>query len=51
MKYLSASETAQKWNISVGRVLQYMKDDRIDGAYMMGGTWTISENAEKSIDL
>ena len=50
MKYLNARETAGKWNISIRRVLQYLKDDRIDGAYLMGSTWAIPENAEKPID-
>jgi hypothetical protein len=50
MKYLSVKETSVKWGISVRRVLQYLKDDRIYGAYMMGSTWAIPENAEKPID-
>ena len=50
MKYLSVKETSIKWGITVRRVLQYLKDDRIDGAYMMGSIWAIPENAEKPID-
>jgi len=50
MKYLSVKETSVKWGITVRRVLQYLKDNRIDGAYMMGSTWAIPENAEKPID-
>ena len=50
MKYLSVKETSIKWNITVRRVLQYLKDDRIDGAYMMGSTWAIPEDAVKPID-
>ena len=50
MKYLSARETAGKWNVSFRRVLQYLKEGRIDGAYLMGSTWAIPENAEKPID-
>ena len=50
MKYLSARETAGKWNISIRRVLQYLKDGRIDDAYLMGSTWAIPENAEKPTD-
>ena len=50
MKYLSVKEISVKWGITVRRVLQYLKDNRIDGAYMMGTTWAIPENAEKPID-
>ena len=50
MKYLSVKETSVKWNITVRRVLQYLKDGRIAGAYKMGSTWAIPENAEKPID-
>ena len=50
MKYLSVKETSIKWNITVRRVLQYLRDDRIDGAYMMGSTWAIPEDAVKPTD-
>ena len=50
MKYLSAKETSIKWNITVRRVLQYLKSGRIDGAYLMGSTWAVPENAEKPTD-
>ena len=50
MKYLSVKETSVKWNVTVRRVLQYLKDNRIEGAYMMGSTWAIPENAEKPTD-
>ena len=50
LKYLSVKETSVKWNITVRRVLQYLQDGRIEGAYMMGSTWAIPEVAEKPID-
>ena len=50
MKYAGVKEMSIKWNISVRRILQYLKDNRIEGAYMMGSTWAIPENAEKPID-
>ena len=50
MKYLSVKETSIKWGITVRRVLQYLKDNRIEGTYMMGSTWAIPENAEKPVD-
>ena len=50
VKYLSVKETSIKWNITVRRVLQYLKDCRIDGAYMMGSTWAIPEDAVKPTD-
>jgi len=50
VKYLSVKETSIKWGITVRRVLQYLQDNRIEGAYMMGSTWAIPENAEKPVD-
>ena len=43
MRYLSVKETSVKWDITVRRVLQYLKDNRIDGAYIMGSTWAIQQ--------
>lgn len=50
MKYLGAAETGKKWGVSVRRVLQYCKEERIPGAYRMGGTWAIPEDAPKPTD-
>ena len=50
MRYLSARETAKKWGVSIRRILQYLKDGRIEGAYLMDTTWAIPENAEKPTD-
>ncbi len=47
MKYISAVETAKKWNISVRSVRDYCANGRVDGAFIIGKTWNIPDNAEK----
>ena len=48
MNYLSVAETAKKWNISERSVRNYCAQERIPGAVLIGKTWHIPENAEKS---
>lgn len=47
MIYLSVKEIAKKWNISERGVRNYCSKGRISGAYLVGKTWSIPENAEK----
>ncbi len=47
MKYLSASETAEKWGVSERSVRGYCADGKIDGAFLTGKKWNIPENAQK----
>lgn len=47
MKYISVAETAKKWNISERSVRNYCAIGKIDGAFLVGKTWNIPENAEK----
>ena len=47
MRYLSVSETAKKWSISERSVRNYCAHGRVPGAFLIGKTWTIPENAEK----
>ncbi len=51
MKYLSAKETAKKWNISMRSVRNYCAQGRIPGAFLTGKTWNIPEDAEKPARL
>lgn len=50
MNYISAAQTAEKWNISKKRVTVLCKEGRIDGAQMAGNTWIIPEDATKPAD-
>ena len=50
MKYISAIEAAQKWNLSRRRVITLCNDGRIDGAQKAGTFWIIPEDAEKPVD-
>ena len=47
MRYLSVSETAEKWNISERSVRNYCAQGRVNGAFLSGKTWNIPEDAGK----
>ena len=47
MRYLSVSETAEKWNLSERSVRNYCAQERIPGAFLSGKTWKIPEDAKK----
>ena len=47
MQYLSVTETAKEWNISERSVRNYCARGRVPGAFLMGKTWKIPENAVK----
>ncbi|MCM1086993.1 MAG: Fic family protein [Muribaculaceae bacterium] len=47
MNYLSVTETAKKWKISERSVRNYCATGRVDGAFLMGKTWSIPESAIK----
>lgn len=47
MKYLSVADMAKKWNLSERSVRNYCAKGRVAGAYLIGKTWQIPENAEK----
>lgn len=44
MKYLSVSETAEKWGVSERTVRNYCAAGRIPDAFLSGKTWNIPEN-------
>ena len=50
MKYLTLKEVSKKWGVSQRRVNQLCIENRIKGAYQLGSTWAIPENAEKPAD-
>ena len=47
MNYISSAETAKKWGISERSVRNYCSEGRVDGAELVGKTWTIPESSEK----
>lgn len=50
MKYLSISQTAEKWGIKQRRIRALCQEGRIAGAFKMGAYWSIPEDAEKPED-
>ena len=50
MKYLSVTQTAEKWGISARRVQILCSGNRIPGAVRIGHTWAIPDNAPKPED-
>ncbi|GKU24327.1 transposase [Clostridium folliculivorans] len=51
MEYLSASQAAEKWNISQRRVQILCSENRIEGAFKVGEVWVIPYDAPKPTDL
>ena len=47
MRYLLVADIAKKWNMSERSVRNYCAQGRVNGAFLNGKTWNISENAEK----
>lgn len=50
MEYLTAAQTAEKWNISRRRVSKLCSEGRIEEAKLMGNVWLVPENAKKPED-
>lgn len=50
MKFITAKEAGIKWGISDRRIQLLCKQGRIKGAYRLGWTWAIPEDAEKPAD-
>lgn len=50
LAYMTASEAAEKWNISHRRVLTLCKENRINNAATLGNMWIIPIDAKKPED-
>ena len=50
MRYMTAKEAAEKWNISQRRVAVLCAENRIENAEMLGNMWLIPKDAEKPQD-
>ena len=51
MKYVSVSEAAEKWRVSDRMVRKYCNQKLIDGAFLVGTTWIIPEDAHAPKNL
>lgn len=50
MNYMTASQAADKWNISQRRVQILCSQNRIEGVFKLGDNWAIPEDAKKPND-
>lgn len=50
MKYLSIRQISEKWGISRRRIQILCKEERIPGAFIVGNSWAIPEDAQKPKD-
>lgn len=50
MGNMTASQAAEKWNISQRRVQIFCSKNRIDGVFKIRDNWAISDDAEKPRD-
>lgn len=47
MEFMSVTQVAKKWKISERSVRNYCSQGRIEGAFLIGKTWSIPANAQK----
>ena len=50
MGYMTASQAAEKWDISQRRVQIPCSQNRIDGVFKLGDNWAIPDDAAKPDD-
>lgn len=50
MEFITASQAAEKWNISRRRVQILCTEGRIPGVFKLGETWAIPQDAIKPND-
>ena len=50
MKYITASQAAEKWNVSQRWVQIMCQQKRIKGSFKLGENWAIPANATKPAD-
>ena len=48
--FMTISQAAEKWGITVRRAQVLCSEGRIDGAFRIGRAWIIPVNAEKPAD-
>ena len=48
--FMTASQAAERWNISHRRVQKLCAEGRIDGVFKLGETWAIPDDTEKPLD-
>ncbi|MEG0835851.1 MAG: DNA-binding protein [Anaerovoracaceae bacterium] len=51
MGFMTASQAAEKWNISQRRVQILCSENRIEGVFKLGDNWAIPETAKKPVDM
>lgn len=50
MKYMSVSETAERWSVSTRRIQILCNEGRMPGAIRIGRTWAIPDDESKPTD-
>lgn len=50
MGFMTASQAAEKWNISQRRVQILCSQNRIEGVFKLGESWVIPDDAPKPND-
>lgn len=49
-EYMTAQETAEKWNVSLRWVQRLCKENRIDGVLNVSRVWLIPKGTDKPAD-
>ena len=50
IEYITVSEAAEKWNITVRQVQSYCYNGKINGVIKFGKMWAIPKDSSKPID-
>ena len=50
LEYVTAQQTAEKWNISLRWIQTYLKNGQIDGAIRFGHAWMSPKDTKKPTD-
>ena len=48
---MTVREAAQKWGVTPRRVGDYIRDERIEGAYKIGAAWVMPDDTKKPANI
>ena len=47
---MTVKEASQKWSVTPRRIGEYIREDRIDGAYKIGSAWVMPDDTQKPLN-
>ena len=49
--FITVKEASQRWGVTPRRVGEYIRGERIEGAYKVGTAWVIPDNTQKPLNI